>query len=168
MKSMKHINSCKLCKNKDLHSGSRHCRLHVNAACAQIENARLPRPRCLTVNAANGRACRLFVLGKFLLWRGLARRVRRPWRLVYQSNSRAVGRINSIGRTCPRPNSVAPRVVFHTPAGTVLLASEIRAPHFYRINHCPTHLCPRYSLFEPKTRRGDYLPTWSQYPTVRA
>ena len=61
--------------------------------------------------------------------------VGRPWWLVYQSNSRAIGWINAIGRTCPCPDSVAPRVVLHSPAGPVLLPPEIRAPHFYCINH---------------------------------
>jgi hypothetical protein len=105
----------------------------------------------------------LFLFRELLLGRGLARRVRRLSWIVHQSKSRAIGWINAIGRTCPGPNSVAPRVVFHSPAGPVfLLPSEIRAPHFYCINHARRTYPAKYSLFEPKTRILDCPPTWSQ------
>jgi hypothetical protein len=62
-----------------------------------------------------------FIFRELLLGRGLAWRVRRLSRLVHQSKSRAIGWINAIGRTCPFPNGVAPRVVLHSPAGPVFL-----------------------------------------------
>jgi len=119
----------------------------------------LPARRSAAVNTLFATMLFLF---RELLGRGLARMVGRPWWLVYQSKSRAIGWINAIGRTCPCPDSVASRVVLHSPAGPVLLPSEIRAPHFYCINHARRTYAARYSLFEPKTRILDCPPTWSQ------
>src|SRR5258708_26136024 len=102
----------------------------------------------------------LFLFSELLL--ELARMARRRSWLVHESKSRAIGWFDAIGRTCPCPNSVAPRVVLHSPAGPVRLPSEIRAPHFHCINHATRTYAARYSLFEPKTQILDCPPTWSQ------
>lgn len=55
--------------------------------------------------------------------------------IINEGKSLGARKLRRVRRATPCPNGIAPGVMLHPPSGSVLLASKIRAPHFYGIHH---------------------------------
>ena len=115
----------------------------------QTGKARLAARNCSNgprIAACGARRLLSFLVGTFLPGTGFRCAVSRRRRLVDESKFRAIGWLHTIGRTRPFPHSVAARVVLHSAAAPVVIASKIRAPYFYRIDHAHLPVPPRFAV----------------------